>query len=421
MKNTGSEFNINLAAIKKARQNLKNVVINTPLQFCDRLSSKYNAKIFLKREDLQTVRSYKIRGAYNYISQISQADKKRGVVCASAGNHAQGVAFACKNLKLMGKIFMPKPTPKQKIERVKNFGGNWVELILEGDTFDEANNSAKKIAEKSGALYVHPFDDLKIIAGQGTVGLEILEALKQKPDYIVMPIGGGGLASGVCLAFKELSPKTQLIAAEPSGAASMQFALKHKKPLALEHIEKFIDGAAVKQIGQITYKICSKYLNKILVTEENHVCTNMIELYQNEGIVAEPAGALSVAVLDKIKKEIQGKTVVCIISGGNNDISRYSEILERSLLDRGLKHYFIIEFSQRPGALKNFLNNALGLGDDITLFEYVKKNNRESGPALVGIELSKKEDLSGLLERMFKAGLNFEILKPESQLYKFII
>lgn len=412
---------LTVADIKRAYANLKNIVHLTPLHFCERLSEKYHAKIYLKREDLQKVRSYKIRGAYNLISGLSSADRKKGVVAASAGNHAQGVALACKLLKIKGTIFMPKPTPKQKIDRVKTFGNAWVNLAIEGDTFDEASALARKYALKTGSIFVHPFDDPKVIAGQGSVALEILKQAKHKIDFVIIPIGGGGLASGIGVWMKTYAPKIQLVGVEPQGAACMALAFKKRKPTALKDIDKFVDGAAVKMAGELTYRICSQTLDRLLTVKENHICTHMIELYQNEGIVAEPAGALSVAALDELSRYIKGKNVVCLISGGNNDISRYSEILERSLIDRGLKHYFIIEFAQRPGALRAFLDNVLGPTDDITFFEYVKKNNRESGPALVGIELVRKEDLKGLLTRMNKLGMNYEILKPDSQLFRFLI
>lgn len=416
-----SQLSVSVADIKQAYKNVKNIVSHTPLQFCERLSEKYHSKVFLKREDLQKVRSYKIRGAYNFICQLNAKDRKKGVVCASAGNHAQGVALACKLLKIKGIIFMPKPTPKQKIERVKAFGNHFVQIIISGDTFDEANAQAKEHAGKNGSVFVHPFDDPKVIAGQGTVAIEILKQAKQKIDYLILPIGGGGLASGTGVWFKTYSPKTKIIGVEPEGAACMKEAFLHKKSTALKHVDKFVDGAAVKLAGENTFQICSKVLDKLVTVSENHICTNMIELYQSEGVLAEPAGALSVSALDILNKSIKNKTVVCVISGGNNDISRYSEVLERSLIDRGIKHYFIVEFPQRPGALRSFLDEALGPNDDITLFEYVKKNNRESGPALIGIELGKKEDLNPLMEKMKKLGMSFEHLKTDSPQFKFLI
>ncbi len=414
-------FPVNIQDINQAYANLKPVVLLSPLQYCERLSEKYQAKIFFKREDLQTVRSYKIRGAYNCIAKLTSKEKKQGVVCASAGNHAQGVALACKLLKIKGTIFMPNPTPKQKIDRVKAFGNSFIDLVLTGDTFDEASQLAQEHAQKTLGVFIHPFDDPRVIAGQGTVALEILKQAKTKIDFMVMPIGGGGLAAGMGVWVKAFSPKTQLVGVEPQGAACMKEAFKHKKTIALKHIDKFVDGAAVKLAGKNSYKICSKTLDKLITVSENHVCTHMIELYQNEGVLAEPAGALSVTALDNIAPSIKNKTVVCIISGGNNDISRYSEILERSLIDRGLKHYFIVEFPQRPGALRNFLDEALSPNDDITLFEYIKKNNRESGPALIGVELGKKENLKIIKNKIKTLGMNFEELSPHSQLYKFLI
>lgn len=407
--------------IEAAYNRIKSVVHQTPLQYSERLSKQFGAKVYLKREDLQTVRSYKVRGAYNLICQLTTAQKKQGVVAASAGNHAQGVALACRKLKIQGTIFMPKPTPKQKIDRVQSFGDGYIKLEMVGDTYDQASALAHAYAKKTGAVVIHPFNDPQVIAGQGTVALEILNQLPQKPDYLFVPIGGGGLASGTGVYLKSQSPKTQIIGVEPAGAACMQAAFTAKKPVMLEKIDKFVDGAAVQKAGDVTYKICVNVVDKLLAEPEGKICAEMVKLYQQDGIIAEPAGALSVAALDDLSKEIKNKTVVCVISGGNNDISRYPEVIERSLIYRGLKHYFLIQFSQRPGSLRKYLDEALGKTDDITLFEYTKKNNRENGPALIGIELAKKQNYQPLLKRMNKIGLNYEIIQPESDLYKFLI
>jgi threonine dehydratase len=412
---------LSLTLVEEAYVCLKDVVTLTPLQLNSRLSEKYQAQVYLKREDLQQVRSYKLRGAYNCISLLDKVEQAKGVVCASAGNHAQGVAFSCKKLKVNGTIYMPRNTPKQKVERVRVLGGQWVNMVLLGDTFDESNKCAQAFCDKTKKVFVHPFDDIYVMAGQGTVGLEILNQLAESPDYVVVPVGGGGLLSGLGTYIKAKDKQVKIFGVEPAGAPSMSQAFKANKPITLESLDKFVDGAAVKTVGKLTFDIAKKLTDKILLVEEGKVCEEMISLYQSDGVITEPAGALSIAALDQIKSEIKGKTVVCIVSGGNNDISRYPEIIDRSLIYKGLKHYFIIEFSQRPGTLRNFLDNALGSNDDITLFEYTKKNNKETGPALVGIELTNKNDLAPLLKRMDKIGLTYKILEKDSLLFKFLV
>lgn len=408
-------------AIDRAAERLKTVVTKTPLEKNERLSKKYKANIYLKREDLQSVRSYKIRGAYHKMSLLNKADRKKGVVCASAGNHSQGIALSSCLLKIKSRIYMPQSTPRQKVARVKDLGGSWVELVMIGDTFDEASEAAVAYARKSQKVFVHPFDDPQVIMGQGTVGVEILEQLNSKIDFVVVPIGGGGLMSGLGTYVKAKLPKVKLIGVESVGAPAMYTSIKNKKITTLKSIDKFIDGAAVTKPGRHTFKICQQVIDQIVLVPEGKVCQDMIALYQSEGIVAEPAGALSVAALDKIADKIKGKTVVCIISGGNNDISRYSEVIERSLVYQGLKHYFIIEFPQRPGVLRGYLDNVLGEHDDIALFEYMKKSNRESGPALVGIELTKKEDLEPLLKRMDKAEMTYQHISGDHILFRFLL
>lgn len=415
---------VNVKGILKAAANLQKIIYQTPLQYSSRLSQKYHCRIYLKREDLQITRSYKIRGAYNLISSLSPRQRKLGVVCASAGNHAQGVALSCKLMKIKGKIFMPQPTPKQKIDRVKALGEKFIELELAGDTFDETNQIAKAEALAGNKNFIPPFDHPLIIMGQGTVGKEIFRQIKEKKDRVdilIVPIGGGGLAAGVGAYAKNVNPKVKIFGAEPLGAPSMHESFKQKKIINLDRIDKFVDGAAVKRAGDLTYPLCLKWIDKIFLIPEGKVCLEMISLYQSEGIVAEPAGALSVAALDEVAGKIRNKAVVCVISGGNNDISRYSEIIERSLIYQGLKHYFIVEFSQRPGALRKYLDEVLGANDDIIFFEYMKRDNRESGPAIIGIELSRKEDLQPLLGRMNKIGFNYETIKQGSPLFRFII
>src|SRR3989338_4914647 len=417
--------------VEEAREHLRSVVRETPLQFHSGLSHHFGAKIYLKREDLQIVRSYKLRGAYNRMRLLTPSEKKRGIVCASAGNHAQGVAFSCKALKTQGIIFMPRNTPRQKIDRVHNLGGSFVTVELFGDTFDEAFGEAKSVSQKKHRVFVHPFDDPFVIAGQGTVGVEILEQLsaeggsasggKEQIDFVVVPIGGGGLCAGLGSYMKWRSPATKIVGAEPAGAPSMSQALKAGKVVTPPKIDTFVEGASVRTVGDLTFKLCKKVLEKLILVPEGKVCETMISLYQRDGIVAEPAGALAIASLEQIGKSLKGKTVVCIVSGGNNDISRYPEVIERSLVYQGLKHYFMISFSQRPGALKRYLNEALGPTDDITLFEYTKKNNRENGPALVGIELANKKDFKPLLKRMDKIGMSYELIEKDSPIFSFLI
>ncbi len=412
---------LSLELVEQAYDRLKKVVTLTPLELNTRLSEKYQAQVYLKREDLQLVRSYKLRGAYNCISLLNKNERVKGVVCASAGNHAQGVAFSCKKLKVQGTIYMPKNTPKQKVERVRVLGGHWVKMVLIGDTFDEANKYAREYCDQQKKVFVHPFDDIFVMAGQGTVGVEIMHQLVKAPDYIVVPVGGGGLVSGLGTYVKNINSKVKIVGVEPAGAPSMSQALKAGRLVTLKNLDKFVDGAAVKTVGALTFQESKKVIDRMLLVEEGRVCEEMISLYQSDGVVTEPAGALSVSALDQIKNEIKGKTVVCVLSGGNNDISRYPEIIDRSLTYKGLKHYFVIEFSQRPGALRNFLNNALGPNDDITMFEYTKKSNRETGPALVGIELSDKSDLPSLLKRMNQIGLTYKKLEKDSLLFRFLV
>jgi threonine dehydratase len=386
-----------LADIKKAASILNGIAVKTPLIFNQHLSEKYDAKIYLKREDLQIVRSYKIRGAYNKIFNLNKSEIKNGVVCASAGNHAQGVAYSCNKLGIKGVIFMPTPTPKQKMDRVKMFGNGFIEVILIGDTYDDAHKEALEYSKKNSFQFVHPFDDPEVIEGQATVGLEIIDDADAKIDFLFLPVGGGGLAAGVSSVFKELSPQTKLIGVEPTGAPSMSESFKNNKVTRLNSIDRFVDGAAVQKVGELTFNICKKNLDSMITVNEGEICSTILKLYNEEAIVVEPAGALSVTALNHFKDEIKGKVVVCVLSGNNNDITRTEEIRERSLLYEGLKHYFIIRFPQRAGALKEFVNYVLGPTDDISYFEYSKKNNRERGPAVVGLELQSKNDFDELL------------------------
>lgn len=403
-----------------ASKRLQNIVRRTPLIYNDRLSKRYDCEIYLKREDLQVVRSYKLRGAYNMMCQLSKEQLDKGIVCASAGNHAQGVAFSCNKLNIKGIIFMPEITPKQKISQTILFGNGAMEIILIGDTFDDCLKEALAYAATHQLVFIPPFDDIRIIEGQGTVAVEIIEEL---PDVetLIVPIGGGGLISGLGSYVKQVNPMIKIIGVEPEGAPSMSAALENSGPVTLKTINRFIDGAAVKRIGDITYPLAADILDKLILVPEGKVCTSILKLYNEDAIVAEPAGALTVASLDMCKENIQGKKVVCIISGGNNDIERMQEIKELSLLYEGLKHYFIISFPQRPGALKLFVNNVLGPHDDITRFEFIKKTERESGPALVGIELQYADDYNALIERMKVNHFEYKELNNDQTLFKYLV
>jgi threonine dehydratase len=412
---------IKIEDIMSAMQRLKGVVKYTPLEKNDHLSERYNAEIYLKREDLQVVRSYKLRGAYNIMCSTTSEELKNGVVCASAGNHAQGVAYSCNLLNVRGKIFMPNTTPRQKVTQVKMFGRDHVEVVLVGDTFDDSYNEAIKYSKENNKLFIHPFDDKKIIEGQGTIAVEILQDIKEKIDYLFVPIGGGGLVSGIGSYFKQISPETKIIGAEPQGAPAMAESLKQNKVVTLDSIDKFIDGAAVKKIGDLNFQICKEIIEDVVLVPEGKVCTTILKLYNEEAIVVEPAGALSISALDFYKDKIKGKTVVCIVSGSNNDIGRMEEIKERSLLYEGLKHYFIVSFPQRAGALREFLDEVLGPNDDITRFEYTKKSIKEEGPALVGIEVKSKEDYEKLIDRMKKKKVNFTMLNEDPNLFNYFL
>lgn len=407
--------------ISAAAERLRGIVRHTPLEFNATLSEQFNCEIWLKREDLQVVRSYKLRGAYNKMLSLDAEQRSAGIVCASAGNHAQGVAYACKKLGIRGRIFMPATTPQQKVGKVRAFGGEWVELVLTGDTFDDAGAAARAWCDARQAVFIHPFDDEKIIEGQGTVGLEILEDVGFKPDFVFVPIGGGGLAAGLSLVFEQLSPQTALVGVEPVGAAAMKQSIALGINTALDEIDRFVDGAAVKRVGDRTFEICRKHLYDVLAVPEGKVCAAILKLYNDEAIVVEPAGALSVAALDQYRPHLRGKKVVCVLSGGNNDISRTEEIRERALLYEGLKHYFIIRFPQRAGALKDFVVNVLGPDDDIVHFEYMKKNNREAGPALVGLEFKQSGQLERLQHNLRKYHFSFEYLNGESDLLRLLV
>jgi threonine dehydratase len=407
--------------VKAAAERLRDIAVRTPLERNQRLSEMTGADVWLKREDLQPVRSYKLRGAYNFIASLSEEERAAGVVCASAGNHGQGVAYTCRRLGVACRVVLPRTTPRQKREQIAALGGAETTIVVEGHTYDDAHEFATLLAARDGAVLVPPFDDPLVMAGQGTVALEIVEQLGRPPDVLVVPIGGGGLAAGMATAVAGLAPRPRVVGVEPAGAASMRAALDAGGPVTLDSIDNFVDGAAVRRAGAFTYEVISARVDEVMTVPEGGVCTTMLELYQREGIIAEPAGALAVTALSEGLAVAPGATVVCILSGGNNDVSRYGEVVERSLVHQGLKHYFLVEFPQEPGALRGFLDNVLGPGDDITLFEYVKKNNREIGPALVGIELAATGDLEPLLARMDASGLHIERLSAGSPAFRFLV
>jgi len=403
-----------------AVERLKPVVNKTPLALSLSLSRKYGCEVYLKREDLQVVRSYKLRGAYNMMSSLPKEQLERGVVCASAGNHAQGFAYSCKKLQAKGVVFMPIITPQQKVQQTKLFGESFIDIRLVGDTFDDCAAAAKQYTLHNGLTFIPPFDDYRIMEGQSTVGVEILEE-QSGVDFLFLPIGGGGLCAGVGSYFKTFSPATKIVGLEPEGAPSMKAALDADAPVTLSAIERFVDGAAVKRIGDLTFPICRDVLDDLALVPEGKICTTILKLYNEEAIVVEPAGALSIAALDQYADRIRGKKVVCIVSGGNNDIDRMQEIKERSLQYEGLKHYFLVRFAQRPGALKEFVNHVLGPNDDITRFEYMQKHNKETGPALVGIELKSREDYQALIHNLNAFGINYTELRNDDNLFGYLV
>lgn len=404
----------------KAMSEIQDVVLRTPMPYNAYLSERYQADIYIKREDLQVVRSYKLRGAFHKINKLSPAQREKGVVCASAGNHAQGVAFSCKKLGIKGVIFMPGPSPRQKITQTEMFGNGQIEIILTGDTFDDCQEAALAYAKEHQMTFIPPFDDRDIIEGQGTVSVEIWEDLPDV-DMIIVPVGGGGLAAGTSHFIKSTKPTTQVFGVEPAGAACLMAAWEAGEPVTLEKINKFVDGAAVQRIGDLTFQLCRQGLDGVKAIPEGQVCTSILELYNRDAIVAEPAGALAIAALHDFQDEIRGKKVVCVLSGGNNDIDRMSEIKELSLLHEGLKHYFIVRFPQRPGALKLFVNEVLGPDDDITRFEFIKKTQRERGPALVGVELQHAADYPALIARMEAFNFDYIAVNSDQTLFEYLI
>lgn len=412
---------LNLERFTEVEERLSALFPPTPLQYNAQLSDELNAKIWLKREDLQLVRSYKIRGAYNKIVQLTEGEKQHGVVCASAGNHAQGVAYACAKLNVQATIFMPITTPQQKVKQVKLFGKNMVNIIQVGDTFDDAQAAARDFCLANNSTFVHPFDDEKVIEGQASIGLEMVKQLETAPDIVLIPIGGGGLAAGLCSVLPHLWHNTELIGIEPEGAASMKKALKMGFNIKLNEIDRFVDGAAVKQVGGLNFQLCREVLKEVLTVPEGHICSTMLKCYNELGMVLEPAGTLTTAALTYYTERFKGKKVVCIVSGGNNDITRMEEIKEKSLLFEGLKHYFLVQFPQRPGALKQWLLEVLGPEDDIAYFQYIKKDNKEKGPVLIGVEVKDNMALKGIEERMLALKFEFTYLNDKDSLFTSLI
>lgn len=407
--------------VESAAKKLKGLTRITPLEFNKRLSKNVNASVFLKREDLQQVRSFKIRGAYNKISSLKKDEIKKGIICASAGNHAQGFAFSCQKLEIKGEVYMPATTPDQKVSQVRMFGGEFVDIILVGDSYDACQKVALDAAKDANKTFIHPFDDPEVIEGQGTIALEMLDQYSKGFDYVLVPLGGGGLVSGMLTVFKKKSPGTKVIGIEPEGAASMKLALEKGKRISLESMDYFVDGAAVRQVGRLPFKICKENLDQILVIPEGKICQTILEVYNKDGIVAEPAGALAIAALNLMGDKIKNKSIGVLVCGGNNDIFRMPEIKERALLYAELKHYFLVDFPQRSGALKQFVTEILGPNDDITHFEFSKKHFRNSATAVVGIELKEASDLTILVERMKKYNFKFDYINDKKNLFQVLI
>ena len=407
--------------VESAAKKLKGLTRITPLEFNKRLSKNVNASVFLKREDLQQVRSFKIRGAYNKISSLKKDEIKKGIICASAGNHAQGFAFSCQKLEIKGEVYMPATTPDQKVSQVRMFGAEFVDIILVGDSYDACQKIALDAAKDANKTFIHPFDDPEVIEGQGTIALEMLDQYSKGFDYVLVPLGGGGLISGMLTVFKKKSPGTKVIGIEPEGAASMKLALEKGKRISLESMDYFVDGAAVRQVGKLPFKICKEHLDQILVIPEGKICQTILEVYNKDGIVAEPAGALAIAALNLMSDRLKNKSIGVLVCGGNNDIFRMPEIKERALLYAELKHYFLVDFPQRSGALKQFVTQILGPNDDITHFEFSKKHFRNSATAVVGIELKEASDLTILVERMKKYNFKFDYINDKKNLFQVLI
>ncbi|QCR21216.1 threonine ammonia-lyase IlvA [Pontibacter sp. SGAir0037] len=412
---------VSVGNVERAARNLRGVISKTPLLQNLWLSQTYNADVYLKREDLQVVRSYKIRGAYNKISTLTPEESEKEIVCSSAGNHAQGVAYACQLLGIKGYIFMPANTPAQKVNKVRMFGKDKVEIVLTGATYDDTFKAAKTFCDERGSTFIPPFDDMAIVEGQATVGLEILRDASFSIDYLFMPIGGGGLAAGVSSIFKQISPQTKLIGVQPLGAPSMYKSIKENKRQVLETIDSFVDGAAVKSPGELTFEICKELLDDIVLVPEGQICEDILKMYNEEGVVLEPAGTLSISALKAYAEQIAGKNIVCVVSGSNNDITRMEDIKERAMQHQGLKHYFMVTFSQKPGALRTFVNKVLHPDDDIIHFQYIKKNNKEKGPVFIGVEVKQPHDVEAIKARMSEEGFTYEYLNGKQDFLNLLV
>lgn len=400
-----------ITGAKEAAAAIGEVIEPTTLQRNELLSDRYLSKIYLKREDLTPIRSYKLRGAFNFFRKaLAGGNKGKRFVCASAGNHAQGFAFCCQHFDVDGIVFMPVTTPKQKVYKTEVFGNGRVEIRAFGDIFDQCNQEAIRFARETEAILVPPFDHNDIIEGQASVGLELLSQLPEEIDILIIPVGGGGLAAGVCQIMEQLSPKTKVLFVEPKGAPSFARSLKAGKRIRLKEVDNFVDGAAVTQMGALNFGILKKHdPSDVIHIAEDKLCETIIEMLNHDGIVLEPAGALGVAALERIpgrRERLKGKTIVCITSGGNFDFERFHDVKERALKSSGLKKYFVLRLPQRPGALQEFLS-LLGPDDDIARFEYLKKSARNFGSILVGVETSKKSNFKTFTNRMKQAGIEF--------------
>lgn len=420
---------ITAADVHEAARIIDGTVLRTNLEQSDRLTDSLGVPVFLKREDQQRCRSFKVRGAYRRMAALSAAERQAGVVCASAGNHAQGVAYSCQHLRVHGTIFLPSNTPKQKRDRIATIGGDWVEQVIVDGTFDKANAMARQAAQSTGRTYVHPYDDPLTIAGQGTIGVELLDQMPEDTAAVLIPIGGGGLVAGIATLLKEERPDIRILGVEPEGAASMAAALREKEIVTLPNVDPFVDGTAVGRAGDVTFLVTSTLVDDVLVVPEGAVCTEMLDLYHSDGVIAEPAGALASTAAREFLSTPQSRAqynigegaIICLTSGGNNDLTRYAEVQERSLRHEGLRHYFMVTFPQQPGMLRLFLNDVLGPHDDIVHFEYTKKNMRETGPALVGIDISHREDIAGLRLRMQESPLHVEEIPADSEIFRLLI
>ena len=404
---------------RAAETAMRDVFDPTPLQHNDHLSDLYGANILLKREDLTPVRSYKLRGAFNAMRKVLDGQPDvASFICASAGNHAQGVAYMCRHFRVQGTIFMPVTTPQQKIMKTESFGGSHVTIRLVGDYFDDTLSAAQAHCARVGGHFLSPFDDEDVIEGQASLGVEVERQLSKLPDLMVMPVGGGGLSSGVR---SYLGDAVDYALIEPAGGACLKAALEAGHPVRLPQVNTFADGAAVAQIGQKTFaRLRGLDPARSMTVPEDRLCTTMLEMLNVEGIVLEPAGALAVDALKDLRDQIRGKTVVCVTSGGNFDFERLPEVRERAQRSSGVKKYFILRLPQRQGALKDFLS-ILGPGDDISRFEYLKKSARNFGSVLIGIETTDPGNFDRIQRQMEEAGFAYRDITDDDVLAAFLI